>query len=61
MPRIILDEADKRGVKLKANFTRIYDEIRYKAPGAMKGTKLARNVTVYILMDGDFWVAESNT
>lgn len=56
VPRIIVDEADKRNVKLRANFTRIYDEIRYKVPNAIKGTKLAKDVSVYIMLDGDFWV-----
>ncbi|MCD6483576.1 MAG: Tfx family DNA-binding protein [Candidatus Odinarchaeota archaeon] len=56
VPKIIVDEADKRNVKLKANFTRIYDEIRYKVPKAIERTRLARPVVVYITLDGDFWV-----
>lgn len=59
IPKIIVDEADKHRVKLKANFTRIYDEIRYKVPGAIKGTKLDKEIIVYIMVDGDFWVEES--
>ena len=56
IPKIIVDEADKRNVKLKANFTRIYDEIRYKVPRAIERTKLVKPVVVYITLDGDFWV-----
>ena len=58
VPKIIVDEADKHNVKLRANFTRIYDEIRYKVPNAIKGTRLAKEVVVYIMIDGDFWVEE---
>jgi len=31
VPKLVIEAADNAKVKLKANFTRIYDEIRFKA------------------------------
>lgn len=53
IPRLVIDAADRANVKLKADFTRVYNEIRFKAPGCVKGTKVVRPITVLILKDGD--------
>lgn len=56
IPRLVIDTADKAKVKLKADFTRVYNEIRFKAPVCVKGTKVVRPITVLILEDGDIEV-----
>jgi len=53
IPRLVIDAADKAKVKLRADFTRIYNEIRFKAPGCVKGPKVVKPITVLILKDGD--------
>ena len=56
IPRLVLDAADKAGVKLRADFTRIYKEIRFKVPGCMSGVKVIKPITILILKDGDIEV-----
>ena len=56
VPRLIISESDKVGVKLKANFNRIYDEIRFSARKCVKGTKVVKPIRVMILKDGNFVV-----
>lgn len=56
IPRKVLDEADKIRLKLRVNFTRIYDEIRYRAGASSQGGILRKPVTIYLLPDGDIWV-----
>lgn len=53
IPRLVIDAADRANVKLKADFTRVYNEIRFKAPGCVKGAKIVKPITVLILKDGD--------
>lgn len=53
IPRLVIDAADRANVKLRADFTRVYNEIRFKAPGCVKGTKVVKPITVLILKDGD--------
>jgi Tfx family DNA-binding protein len=53
IPRLVVDAADEANVKLRADFTRIYNEIRFKAPECVSGTKVIRPITVLILKDGD--------
>jgi Tfx family DNA-binding protein len=56
VPRIVLNKADEANIKVKANFTRIYDEIRFKASDKVKRTRVIRPITVKILPNGDFTV-----
>ena len=53
IPRLVLDAADKAKVKLKADFTRIYNEVRFKAAGCVEGTKVTKPIKLLILKDGD--------
>lgn len=56
IPRIVMDEADKMGLKLKADFVRIYNEIRFKV-GRNKATGVLRKpIKIYLLPNGDIWV-----
>ena len=56
IPPMVVDAANKAGVKLKANFTLIYDEIRFKARACVEGTKVVRPIKVVIFKDGTFEV-----
>ncbi|MFN3621851.1 MAG: Tfx family DNA-binding protein [Nitrososphaerales archaeon] len=56
VPRIILDKADEANIKVRANFTRIFDEIRFKASDKVKRSRVTRQITVKILPNGDFTV-----
>jgi len=56
VPRLVIDAADEAGVKLRANFTRIYDEIRFKASECVRGVKTVRPLRILILKDGDIEV-----
>jgi len=56
VPRIILDKADEANIKVRANFTRIYDEIRFKAGDKVKRSRVVRQIYVKILPNGDFTV-----
>jgi hypothetical protein len=53
VPRLVIGAADKANVKLRADFTRIYNEIRFKAPGCVRGAKVVKPITVLLLKDGD--------
>ncbi len=53
IPRLVIDAADRANVKLRADFTRVYNEIRFKARECVKGTKVVKPITVLILKDGD--------
>ncbi len=53
VPRLVISAADKTKVKLRADFTRIYNEIRFKAPGCVRGTKVVKPIKVLVLKDGD--------
>jgi len=56
VPRIVVDEADRMGLKLRADFTRLYNEIRFKAKKHVSGTVLKKPVTILLLPNGDIWV-----
>lgn len=56
IPRLVVDAADRADVKLRADFTRVYNEIRFKAPECVRGTKVVRPITVLVLKDGDIEV-----
>lgn len=56
VPGIIVKAGDNAGVKLKVNFTRIYDEIRFKAGDCISGYRVVKPFTVAIFRDGDIEV-----
>ena len=56
VPRIILNKADEANIKVKANFSRIYDEIIFKAGDKVKRTRVIRQIVVKILPNGEFTV-----
>lgn len=56
VPRIVIDAADEANVRLRANFTRIYDEISFETPESLEGTEVSRPIKVLILDNGDIEV-----
>lgn len=56
VPSIIVRAGDSVGVKLKANFTKIYDEIRFGARDCISGTKVVKPFAVAIYRNGDIEV-----
>ncbi len=61
IPRIMIDRADKANMKLRANFTRIYEDIRFKARRSIRGASVVEPFTIWIMPDGDFAVDEKSS
>ena len=61
IPRIVINRADKAHIPLQANFTRIYEDIRFKAKRSVRGTHVDQPLTIWIMPDGDFTVEEKKT
>lgn len=61
VPGMLVTAADKANIKLRGNFTRIYDEIRFRAEGSIKGTHIVKPVTVVIYRDGTFEVVSEDS
>jgi Tfx family DNA-binding protein len=56
IPGIILRKADEANVKLRANFTLIYDMLRYKA--GQRGKITDRKIKILIMRDGSIDVLD---
>jgi Tfx family DNA-binding protein len=56
VPGIIIRAGDSIGVKLNVNFTRIYDEIRFKAGDCVSGSRVVKPFTIAIFRDGNIEV-----
>lgn len=54
IPRIVLNRANRAKIKLGANFTRIYEDIRFKARHRVSGTRVAKPIVVTVFPDGDY-------
>jgi HTH-type transcriptional regulator, fmd operon transcriptional regulator len=60
IPRLVVNAADKAGVKVNADFTRIYNEIKFKASDCVDGKVVVNPITVLIMKDGDFRIVTEN-
>ncbi len=58
VPVKLIEEADRLGIKINANFTKIYDDLRYEVPGAVSGTSISKDIAAYILFDGSVYFIE---
>jgi len=56
VPRLVVDAADASGVRLRADFTRIYNEFKFIVPGSVDRTTVIKPIRVLILKDGDIVV-----
>jgi len=54
VPRMVLNRANRAKIKLGANFTRIYEDIRFKARHRVSGTRVAKPILVTVFPDGDY-------
>lgn len=54
IPRIVLNRANRAKIKLGANFTRIYEDIRFKAKDHVSGTRVVKPILVTVFPDGDY-------
>lgn len=54
IPRIVLNRANRARIKLGANFTRIYEDIRFKAKDRVSGTRVTKPIAVTVFPDGDY-------
>ena len=54
IPRMVLNRANRAKIKLGANFTRIYEDIRFKAKHHVSGTRVSRAIVVTVFPDGDY-------
>jgi Tfx family DNA-binding protein len=54
VPRMILNRANRAKIRLQANFTRIYEDIRFKAKDRVSGTRVAKPILVTLFPDGDY-------
>jgi Tfx family DNA-binding protein len=56
IPRIVLNKADEENIRIKANFSQIYDEIKLKVPDRIKRTKVHKDIIIRILPSGEFYI-----
>ncbi len=54
IPRIMVDNANRSNIIVRANFTRIYEDVRFKARRQIKGVHVVKPLTIWIMPDGDF-------
>ena len=52
VPGIVVKAGDSIGIKLKVNFTRMYDEIRFEAGDCISGGRVVKPFTMAIFRDG---------
>lgn len=53
IPGMLVRTSDKIGIKLRINFTRVYDEIRFKAKDCINGTMIIKPIIITIFKDGN--------
>jgi Tfx family DNA-binding protein len=60
IPGIVVKAGDNIGFKLMVNFTRIYDEIRFKAGDCISGSRIVKPFTIAIFRDNRIEVMAPN-
>jgi Tfx family DNA-binding protein len=56
IPSMVVKAGDTANVKVAANFTRIYDEVRFKARDCIEGRRIVRPTRIAVLRDGSIEV-----
>ena len=56
VPGIVVKAGDNIGVKLKVNFTWLYDEIRFNVGDCVSGSRVVKPFTIAIFRDGNIEV-----
>jgi Tfx family DNA-binding protein len=59
IPRMLIDAADKVGVRIRGDFTGVYRDLHQYAGGNIVGTKVVNPIQVDILRDGEVFVEPS--
>jgi len=54
IPRLVLNRANRARIRLGANFTRIYEDIRFKARHRVSVTRVVRPIVFTVFPDGDY-------
>ncbi len=52
VPRIVMEECDRAGVRLRADFTLIFKQLRFSRPRCVEGNRLALPVIVLVDREG---------
>jgi Tfx family DNA-binding protein len=60
IPPLLVSKADEAGIKLKGNFTKIFDDIRYSVPDSISKNELIKDVYFYVMSDGTFFIASED-
>jgi Tfx family DNA-binding protein len=60
IPPLLVSKADEAGIKLKGNFTKIFDDIRYSVPDSISKNELVKDVYVYVMSDGTFFITSED-
>ncbi|MEM2021152.1 MAG: Tfx family DNA-binding protein [Zestosphaera sp.] len=58
LPQRLIQLADERGVKLRGNFTAIYDYVRINASECVEGTRVTKPIKITLYRDGTYQVSE---
>jgi len=56
IPKIVVEEADKSNIRVKADFTLLYKLIRYRARNCIEGRSIVKPIYILILEDGSIEV-----
>ncbi len=59
IPQKLIQLADEKKIKLKGNFTTIYDHIRINAPENIEGTKIIKPIKITIYKDGTYQITKT--
>jgi transcriptional regulator len=57
---MVINAADRTSTRLRADFTRIYNTLKYKVPDRVKGNNIVEPVIVLIMKDGDVDIGPSH-
>lgn len=52
IPSLIIEECDKRGIKLKADFTLLFKQIRFYTPQCVSGARLSGEIMIIVDENG---------
>ena len=56
IPRMLIDAADKAGVKIEVDFSLMYKELRHDARDRVSGTRIMKPVLIDIFRDGEIYI-----
>jgi hypothetical protein len=57
VPRLVVHASDEVDIKLRADFTRVYNELKFVVPDLIDRTKVVKPIKILIMKDGDISVS----